>query len=143
MLGSLDINTTSFSGVSIEWQPQARALDMHSFLFSQYSWVLIDEETEAQRGKMAPKVTGFFLSFYFFEREGAHTYTHASTCSCKWVRGRERRRGIESPAGSALSAHSSMQGSNSQTSEIMTRAETKSRTFNGLSHPAAPQSHRY
>lgn len=45
--------------VSIEWQPQARALAIHYFIFSQHSWAggsiitsipLTDQETEAQIG---------------------------------------------------------------------------------------------
>lgn len=57
MLGSLDTNTTSVYWVSTEWQPQARAPNIHYFIFSQHSWdgggiviSLVGEETEAEGG---------------------------------------------------------------------------------------------
>ena len=54
------------------------------------------------------------------------------------VREGQSKRETESQAGFAVSAWSSMRGPVSWDSEIMTWAETKSRTLNHLSHPGAP-----
>ena len=51
---------------------------------------------------------------------------------------KERERERESQAGSTPSVQSPMQVWNSQNCEIMTWAETKSRTLNWLSHPGNP-----
>ena len=69
----------------------------------------------------------FFFKFIYFER-------HRVSASG----GRAKREGErESQAGSVLSARGSMWGSSPQNCEIVTWAETKSRTPKWLSHPGA------
>ena len=74
-----------------------------------------------------PAFLFFSCLFIYFERETERE------------RDRERGRERESQAGSMLSAEPNA-GLDPTNREIMTRAEIKSRTLNGLSHPASPPS---
>ena len=76
----------------------------------------------------------FFFKFYF----KVYLLTLRET-EAAWVGRAEReRRGRESQAGSALLEQSPTRGSNPQSHEIMTWAETVSQTLNQLSHPGTP-----